>query len=104
MLNHVKKGLERTYDCYELEEEKRASFMAWEQEIAAIARKAGVAAELLLPDCSDVPKQPQAGVGYAKDRELPSRPLRAPHWQQAPRVRAVARPQKRAVIPTRVMT
>jgi integrase len=104
MLNHVKKGLERTYDCYELEEEKRASFLAWEQEIAAIARKAGVAAELLLPDCSDVPKQPQAGVGYAKDRELPSRPLRAPHWQQPPRVRGVARPQKRAVIPTRVMT
>lgn len=42
MLNHVKKGLERTYDCYELEEEKRASFLKWEDEVAAAARRAGV--------------------------------------------------------------
>jgi integrase len=46
MLNHVKKGLERTYDTYELEEEKRSWFLLWEQEIAAIAQKAGVADEL----------------------------------------------------------
>jgi integrase len=46
MLNHVKKGLERTYDTYELEEEKRSWFLLWEQEIAAIAQKAGVAEEL----------------------------------------------------------
>lgn len=46
MLNHVKKGLERTYDCYELEEEKRASFLKWEQEVAAAAQRAGVAEQL----------------------------------------------------------
>lgn len=49
MLNHVKKGLERTYDRYDLDEEKRAAFAAWEREIAAIARRAGVAEQLLLP-------------------------------------------------------
>ena len=43
MLNHVKKGLERTYDRYELEEEKRAWFLTWEREIVGIAKRAGVA-------------------------------------------------------------
>ncbi|MFS2110971.1 tyrosine-type recombinase/integrase [Sphingomonas sp. Sphisp140] len=43
MMNHVKKGLERTYDLYELEEEKRAWFLRWENEILGLARKAGVA-------------------------------------------------------------
>ncbi|MGN6588975.1 MAG: tyrosine-type recombinase/integrase, partial [Sphingomicrobium sp.] len=33
-LNHVKKGLERTYDCYEFEDEKAAWFLSWETEIA----------------------------------------------------------------------
>ena len=49
MLNHVKKGLERTYDMYELEDEKRAWFLTWETEIAQIARKAGVAEALGVP-------------------------------------------------------
>lgn len=49
MLNHVKKGLERTYDTYELEDEKRAWFLTWETEIATIARKAGVAEALGVP-------------------------------------------------------
>ncbi|WP_444853632.1 tyrosine-type recombinase/integrase [Sphingosinicella sp.] len=49
MLNHVKKGLERTYDTYELEDEKRAWFLAWETEIAGIARESGVAEELAAP-------------------------------------------------------
>lgn len=49
MLNHVKKGLERTYDTYELEEEKRAWFLLWENEIAAIARIAGIADRLEIP-------------------------------------------------------
>lgn len=49
MLNHVKKGLERTYDTYELEEEKRAWFLTWETEIAGIARKVGVAEALGVP-------------------------------------------------------
>ncbi|HEX8443448.1 MAG TPA: integrase arm-type DNA-binding domain-containing protein [Allosphingosinicella sp.] len=46
VLNHVKKGLERTYDTYELEEEKRDWFLRWEQEISEIATAAG-AGELL---------------------------------------------------------
>ena len=49
MLNHVKKGLERTYDRYELEDEKRASFLKWEMEVAEIARRAGVAEALGVP-------------------------------------------------------
>ena len=49
MLNHVKKGLERTYDTYELEEEKRAWFLRWEQEVAEIARRAGIAGALGVP-------------------------------------------------------
>jgi integrase len=49
MLNHVKKGLERTYDTYELEEEKRAWFLKWEMEIANIARRGGVAEQLGVP-------------------------------------------------------
>lgn len=49
MLNHVKKGLERTYDLYEMEEEKRAWFLMWEQEIASIARRAEVAEALGVP-------------------------------------------------------
>jgi len=50
MLNHVKKGLERTYDTYELEDEKKAWFLRWETEIADIARKTGVAEALGLSD------------------------------------------------------
>lgn len=49
MLNHVKKGLERTYDTYELEDEKQAWFLTWETEIAGIARKSGVAEALGVP-------------------------------------------------------
>jgi integrase len=55
MLNHVKKGLERTYDTYELEEEKRAWFLKWEHEIAEIARGAGVADALGVPPLSTAP-------------------------------------------------
>lgn len=51
MLNHVKKGLERTYDRYDLEEEKRASFLKWESEIAGMAWRAGLGAELSVPSC-----------------------------------------------------
>ncbi len=49
MLNHVKTGLERIYDGYELEDEKVAWFLAWENEIAGIARRAGVAEALGIP-------------------------------------------------------
>jgi integrase len=53
-LNHVKKGLERTYDCYEFEDEKAAWFLSWETEIAQFARAAGVAAALGAPLPTDV--------------------------------------------------
>lgn len=49
MLNHVKKGMERTYDQYALEDEKRDWFWRWEREIAAIAERAGVAQSLGVP-------------------------------------------------------
>jgi integrase len=49
MLNHVKKGLERTYDTYELEDEKQAWFLRWEREIAGIAGESGVAEALGVP-------------------------------------------------------
>lgn len=55
MLNHVKKGMERTYDQYELEEEKRAWFLTWEREVIAIARRARVAEALGAP-VSNVPQ------------------------------------------------
>jgi hypothetical protein len=49
MLNHAKKGLERIYDGYELEDEKRAWFLKWEAEIIGIARQVGVAEILGVP-------------------------------------------------------
>jgi integrase len=49
MLNHLRSGMERIYDGYELEEEKAAWFLKWEQEIAAIAKRAGVAEALGVP-------------------------------------------------------
>lgn len=70
MLNHVKKGLERTYDLYELEEEKRTWFLKWEEEIIRIARDAGVAEAL------GVPMEPRQGSRpqYATFAALPQRP------------------------------
>lgn len=50
MLNHAKQGLQRIYDGYDLADEKRAWFLAWENEIANVARSAGVAAALGLVD------------------------------------------------------
>lgn len=55
MMNHLKKGLERTYDTYELEEEKRAWFLKWETEIADIACRAGVADKLGVPSATSFP-------------------------------------------------
>jgi integrase len=49
MLNHVKRGLERTYDTYELEEEKREWFRLWEAEIVQLARRSGSADALGAP-------------------------------------------------------
>jgi hypothetical protein len=50
MLNHQKKGLERIYDGYELEDEKRAWFLVWENEIIRLAKEAGTAEELGVPE------------------------------------------------------
>lgn len=49
MMNHLKSGLERVYDGYELEEEKAAWFLKWENEIIGLAQKAGVAEQLDVP-------------------------------------------------------
>lgn len=49
MLNHLKTGLERIYDGYEMEEEKALWFLKWENEIIRLARKAGVAERLDVP-------------------------------------------------------
>lgn len=60
MLNHVKKGMERTYDRYELEDEKQASFLRWEMEVARLAAAAGVADVLGVPrPAPDMPGSPQ---------------------------------------------
>lgn len=53
MMNHLKSGMARVYDGYEFEEEKAAWFLKWEKEIAGIARRAGVAEALGVPDPSD---------------------------------------------------
>lgn len=49
MLNHVKTGLERTYDVYALDEEKRDWFHRWEREIVRIATNVGAADALGVP-------------------------------------------------------
>lgn len=49
MLNHTKQGLERIYDGYALEEEKRAWFLAWEEEVLRIARETRTADALGAP-------------------------------------------------------
>jgi hypothetical protein len=55
MLNHAKKGLERVYDGYELEDEKREWFLKWETEIIAIAKNVGVADALGVPEPKEAP-------------------------------------------------
>jgi len=50
IMNHLRSGMERIYDGYELEDEKAAWFLKWEQEIATIARRADVAEALGIPD------------------------------------------------------
>ena len=68
MLNHVKKGLERTYDRYELEDEKRAFVLKWEAEIAGIAVRAGLAERLGVPTCHH-PRAPQRLAANDRDGE-----------------------------------
>jgi integrase len=49
ILNHRKSGMARIYDGYEMEDEKAAWFLKWEQEIIALAVRAGVADALGIP-------------------------------------------------------
>lgn len=49
MMNHLKTGMERIYDGYELEEEMAAAFLKWEGEIIRLAKLAGVADKLDIP-------------------------------------------------------
>lgn len=74
MLNHVKKGPERTYDRYDLEEEKRASFLKWEAEIADIAIRAGLAAQLALPSCYRIQEPAPAAANDAVELPTPGGP------------------------------
>jgi hypothetical protein len=78
MLNHVKKGMERTYDLYEMEDEKRLWFLKWEEEVAAIAVRVGVAAALGVPRL-------QAPVGYSFSVRVANRSTA--HLQAAARLR-----------------
>lgn len=67
MLNHLKTGMERTYDTYELEEEKRAWFWLWEDEIAGIARRLHIAACLGVPGATPTPAAiPQAQFAWVQ--------------------------------------
>lgn len=63
MLNHTKTGLERTYDGYALDDEKRDWFYRWEEEVARIAIEAGVAEALGVPQATPV----------ANDQSMPRR-------------------------------
>lgn len=65
MLNHVKKGMERTYDRYEMEDEKRAWFLMWEQEIAGIAERLGIADGLGVPKTRVQPHRRDGTVAVA---------------------------------------
>ena len=65
MMNHLRSGMERIYDSYELAEEKAAWFLKWEHEIEGIARRIGVAEAL------GAPNQPApGGRGYALSLNL----------------------------------
>jgi len=70
MLNHVKRGLERTYDQYEFDEEKRDWFHRREQEVITIARRAGVADALGVPPI--LPEQKPARKNRLKLRLAPN--------------------------------
>jgi len=79
MLNHAKTGLERIYDGYELEDEKREWFLKWEAEIIAIARDVGVAEALGVPDAdlnrAVVAPLPWPRRSSTRAHAFPSRPV-----------------------------
>jgi integrase len=64
MMNHLKSGMERIYDGYELEEEKAAWFLKWEQEVAGIAKRAGVAQALGVPSADGRNCRPRYSITF----------------------------------------
>jgi len=75
MLNHVKKGMERTYDLYEMEDEKRGWFLKWENKVIGLAKFSGVAEGLSFNSLFDiVPTQ----IVVLSDARLGARPVAAP--------------------------
>ena len=66
MLNHLKTGMARIYDGYEHAEEMAASFLRWEEELAGIARDAGVATKLEITGMRSVTRTANHGR-YRRD-------------------------------------
>lgn len=64
MMNHLRSGMERIYDSYELEEEKAAWFLKWEEEIVAIARRIGAADALGVPAPTSSPSAQGYGLRF----------------------------------------
>jgi integrase len=64
MMNHLKTGMERIYDGYDLEREKAAAFVKWETQVASMARYAGVADQLGVP-----PTSPHESLRFSVPRE-----------------------------------
>lgn len=103
MLNHLKKPLERTYDQYEMEDEKRAWFLKWEQEIVRIAVAAGVADALGIPQdaipsaAQSSPEgttlQPAPGLAQPEARAAPVLAYAAPQFVFTGKIRWSPLPQ-----------
>jgi hypothetical protein len=99
MMNHLKRGLDRTYDQYELEDEKRAWFLLWENEILGIARQAGVA-ELL--DGSAAAQSEIAAAADATEAQFSARAAPDGRIQSLPTPRRSSRARYRSMLsPTR---
>ena len=71
MMNHLRSGMERIYDGYELEDEKAAWFLKWEQEIVGIANRAGVAEALGVPEATQSGKKLSYSVGFRLANGVP---------------------------------
>lgn len=64
MMNHLRSGMERIYDGYELEEEKAAWFLKWEREVISIAKRARVAESLGVPNAQTAKHDLNCSLGY----------------------------------------
>lgn len=75
MMNHLRSGMERIYDGYELEEEKAAWFLKWEQEVISIAKRACVAEALGVPNAQAAGNDQSYSFGYClpQDAAIQSR-------------------------------